>query len=617
MPGIHIRQFAGLMPELSARNRPQVSAQVAHNCLLRDGALRPMARWKKFRRLTVGTSNSHIYENPLTRGIVNAYDYSEAAFLTGEPFAKNMVVGIDNATHSIAGYTSNIFQTIGIGDSPSVSSYPAGIPTPTFTGASALISSYSTSYVAELLSVKPVNRILGITFCRKIGGGMQEGPMAVIPGQAPFGIVFEGDTLQMSLGLNTALLTQMGITHIRIYRTISGLDSGEKAGNEMDTDWHLIDTLPVMANINYSDGGAATTDPMDVYLAQHFYQPRVKAQHFGLTEGGWFYSVTSNGLVNYSERYLHYAWPLENLQDIRCQVTAAVTHFDNIYIGTTLEPYVIALAPGEPPLGVQASATRFQGRLPCLGGTMVAAPGGALYASSVGLVALSRSGQKVITAGITNSDDVLFRQTVAAVEGPPAYSAYKDEIRFARTRKAVFHEGMYYGFVTSYQDRVEASVSRLGYAYHTGEDIFGDNQFGQLVTYDVPSGVIDQATVTYRGLTIKYANDLFCLPLPGNGTDKEYSTSPKACFQWKSKKFVFPGTMTLAAGKIIHDCGGAITIKLYVDCRCVWQADICDCENFRIPSQILGVEFEVEVFGKTPIHEIHLASSMAELTEEQ
>jgi len=610
MPGIHIKQFAGLATEVAARNMPQTSAQIAHNCLLRDGTLRPVALWKKFKKLSSGTSQSRIYDDPTTGAIINAYDYGEGVFLTGEPFAGKMVVGIDNIAHSVPEYHSNLFQTLGIGDSPAISSYPAGIPTPNFiTNIGAAVT-----YTAQLHSAKPINRVMGITYCRLIGGMMQEGPIGVVPNQSPFGVMFEGDILNIALTLNHSYLGQHGITHIRLYRTISGLDSGEKVGNELDTDWHLVDTIDVRDEaepiVYYNDGGAVTTDPMDLYLTGGFYMPKYKMQHFGMTEGGWFYGITMKGIISVSERFLHYAWPVENYLDIKQQVTAAVANFDNIFIGTQEHPFIVSLAPGEYPQGLQIAPQRFPERLPCLRDTMVAAPGGALYTSACGVVALSRSGQRVITAGLTNSDDILYK---ADEEG-----GY-EEVRFARTTKAVYHEGVYYGFTLVAAAEVELDVDYVngyGFAYDTGSEIYGENKYGQLTTFDVPHGVVDQATVTRRGVTIKYVNDLFCLPLPGNGQDKEYRTSPKACYQWKSKKFVFPGSMTLAAGKIIHACGGKITMRLYVDCKCVWQIDVCDCEPFRIPSQIVGIEFEVEVFGKQAIYEIHLASSMQELLEE-
>lgn len=624
MTSVRITSFAGLMPELQARNLPRINAQIAHNCLLWDGSLRPMPRWKKLRVLTAGTPDSYVYEDSRNGGLVNAFDYGKAVFLNGEPFAEGLVVGIDHAVHNVSGYRSNIYQSANYGDSSSAISYPAGVPTPTFVPyvidgvtVDPYISGSSVGYIAQALSDKPVNRILGITFCRKLATGLQEGPMAVIPGQAPYGIMFEGDIVELSLTLDKARLDGEGITHIRLYRTISGLDSGEKAGNEFDTDWHLVDTIALAQVINYNDGGAATTDPLDLYLAEHFYPPAFEVEHFGLTEGGWFYGVAVDGRIMISERYLHYAWPTENQLNIQTEVTDAVEHFDNLYIGTHAAPFIAALAPGEGKQGLQAAATRFSERLPCLPGTMVRSPGGALYASPVGVVSLSKSGPQVVSAGLMNADEVLYKRYIPAVVGPPDYPAYWEEVRVPRTLKGAYYNGMYFGFTRSYQNvSPDSPISKFCYIYATGDSINGEKQFSQLVTMEAPSGVLSQALETRYGITLKYTNDIYYLPLPGVGGDREYRASPKECFQWKSKKFVFPGNITLAAGKVIHDCGGTVTVKLYVDCKCVWQIEVCDCEPFRVPSQIMGNVVEIELFGRSAVQEVHFASSMRELLEE-
>jgi len=605
MPGIHIKQFAGIMPEIAERNMPHTSAQVAHNCLLRDGSLRAMPEWKIYATTVEG---GYLSEDTQTGNTYNV-GYKESVFLNGAPFAKNLIVGINDRVEETGatppGYTGNLFQTATL--SGTAGNYPSGIPTPEMRsdmiGIIRNIFDPGIWFVAGLYSQKPVNRMLGISFARKIGGGMQEGPIVPFVSQSPQQLMFEGDILQLSFRLDMDYMIAHGLTHVRIYRTVSGLDSGEKAGNELDTDWHLLATLPAKTNMAYNDGGAATTDPMDLYLAGNFYEPKYKMQHFGMSESGWFYAIAENGKVSISERYLHHAWPVENYLDIRQNVTSAVVHYDNIYVGTDQHPFVVALAPGEGQQGLQASATRFPARLPCLSGTMVATTGGAIYASNKGLVALSRSGQQIITAGLTNAGDNLYKYNG---NGSP-------DVRFEQTTKAAYHEGTYYGFCQDYLGK--------GYAYHTGDETHGDNKFGQLTTFDCPdalSGEITQALVTKRGLTINGDGKLWYLPLPGEDFAQagEYHKSKKSYYTWKSKKFVFPGNMTLAVGKLVHDCGGTIYVELYVDCKMVFSADICDCEPFRLPSNIVGKEFEILVSGQRRLHEIHFASSVAELTED-
>jgi hypothetical protein len=578
-----------------------------------------MPQWIQFKEFDNSSTGAYIFENAITGDLVAAHEYAEAVLLTGAPFYSNVLVGIDLTAPTILGYNSNIYQTMQYGGAPSSVSYPAGLPTPTFSGASPYITAYSTGYSSQLHSLKPVNRILGITFCRQFAGGLQESPLALIPGQAPYGIMFEGDIVQLGLTLDMSKINAEGITHIRLYRTISGLDSGEQVGNELDTDWHLVSTIAVRTNINYNDGGAATTDPLDLYLAKDFYRPQYQASYFGLLESGWFYMASEKGDVSVSERYLHYAWPSGNRMQIPGAVTDVVSHDDNLYIGTTHFPYIIAVSAGEGEQGAQLAARPFPERLPCLPGSMVAAAGGAIYASAAGLVGLSRQGQRVLTSGIMNADNILYKTKVDAVVGPPAYAAYTEEVRVPRTINAVYMQGKYFGFVKSYQNvDLDNDVVKYCYVYDTGDEINGDKQFQQLVTMNVPEGILSQALVTSMGLTTKYTNQVFYLPLPGDGNiDKGYRKALKYCFQWKSKKFVMPGQTTFAAGKIIHDCGGPITLRLYVDCRCVWQTEICDCNPFRIPSQIMGLDFEIELLGRSAVYEVHIAGSMRELLENE
>ena len=615
MTSIRIVEFGGILPEKAARNLPKTYAQIAHNCLLWDGVLRPMPKWKEFYKYNNATNK--LYEDTRDGSLHSTLDYAEAVLLTGPPFATDLLVGIDN-TAIVDGYNSNIFQTLSY-DEVGAASVAAGIPTPTFTGVAPFIISSSIGYTSLLYSLKPVNRIIGITFCRAIAGGMQESTIALIPGQAPYGIMFEGDIVNITLTLDMAKLAAFGITHIRLYRTIAGLDSGENVANELDTDWHLIDTIAATQDITYNKGGAATTDPLDLYLAKDFYPPQFKADYFGLTESGWFYMASATGRIAVSERYLHHAWPSENNLRIQAQVTGVVTHYDNLYIGTAANPYIVAVGPGEAEQGVQLAATPYPARLACIPGTMVAAPSGAIYASASGLVALSKSGQKVITAGVMNSDDILYKEKIEAVVGPPDYAAYMEEIRIPRTILSAFWNGKYVGFTKSYQNVAPGDpITKNCYIYNTGGEITGDATAGQIVTMDTPTGILLDAKETVNGLTLKYSNQLFYLPTPGDGgEDKGYRKAPKMCYRWKSKKFVFPGQTTFAAGKIVHDCGGAITIRVFVDCKCVWQADICDCNPFRIPSQIMGVTYEIELIGKSAVQEVHLAGSMKELIENE
>lgn len=158
-------------------------------------------------------------------------------------------------------------------------------------------------------------------------------------------------------------------------------------------------------------------------------------------------------------------------------------------------------------------------------------------------------------------------------------------------------------------------LTRYAYVYQLGDDLNGDKPFQHLVTMDVPVGYLAQAVVTSRGLTLKYGKNLYCLPLPGEVGDNAYRKAPKQPYIWRSKKFVMPGRLTLAAGRVARSRDGDCLLKLYVDGRLVWESLVLDARPFTIPDQIMGKIFEVELQGTARVTELHLAPSMKELMD--
>lgn len=107
---------------------------------------------------------------------------------------------------------------------------------------------------------------------------------------------------------------------------------------------------------------------------------------------------------------------------------------------------------------------------------------------------------------------------------------------------------------------------------------------------------------------------VYTLPLPEDVGENRYRSVPKMTYVWRSKKFVFPGHTTMAAAKVVHSCpDGLLQLKLYADGCLVYTGSVCDCMPFRLPAQLRGITWEVELTGKARITEVHIASSMREL----
>lgn len=387
MPSIRITSFGGMTPALNKRLIERTNAEVAHNCLLWDGRLRPMPEWSILRGGggSVDSSDKMDYVGLTTHPRTGEFVYDprnkELVVLEDAPFPR-LKLGIGRYSAQGGDHTLGPVRD-------TENDHQLGTRAPQLGG--------TVTYSAQNLSQKPVNRILGISVVSRKHDAYYESPLAVFPGQSPYGIMFEGDIVGIQGNISVTSPTP---TYINIYRTIAGLDSGEQAVNQFDTDWHLVAQIPYSTSFTFYDGGAATTDPMDLYLAKNFYPCEEYHNFTGLLESGWVWAGNRSGLIDYCERYMPFAWPTENRLKLPVNVTAMKSSGDNIYVGTVKEPYVVSISPGEGEQGAQGAARAFPESLPCFPRTMSPTPSGVVYASPMGLISLSKSGARNLTAGL-------------------------------------------------------------------------------------------------------------------------------------------------------------------------------------------------------------------------
>lgn len=162
----------------------------------------------------------------------------------------------------------------------------------------------------------------------------------------------------------------------------------------------------------------------------------------------------------------------------------------------------------------------------------------------------------------------------------------------------------------------------LGYIFDTGTTAADSSEFQKLVTIDAPRrGDIIHSCIGRQGpyfLTQElrfgeYYYYVHVLPVPGGTTDVKYEQAPKMEYQWKSKEYVMPGRTTWTCAKVVFK-NGCVTFRLYVDGRIVYSKRVPNCSPFRIPAQIAGVTAVIELIGDATVTEVHVASSMRELT---
>lgn len=168
-----------------------------------------------------------------------------------------------------------------------------------------------------------------------------------------------------------------------------------------------------------------------------------------------------------------------------------------------------------------------------------------------------------------------------------------------------------------------ANTNALGYIYATGSTTGTQTRYGQLTTIDLPNaGDVIHSCLGRQGLYVlsqlqvnqNIINEIHVLPERGGTTDVPYESAPKMDYIWRSKKFVQPGRTTLGVAKVVHK--GCVRMRIIVDGCCKVDEQIRNCSPFRLPAQLVGVEFEIELYGTAEVYEVHVASTMQELIRE-
>src|SRR6187399_1260574 len=116
MASIRITKFAGLMPTSNPKALPNDHAQVAHNCLLWDGWLWPMPKWRD--EIFYEANIKSLYKDPTQPLGFNAAFYVRNAVQTlVEPFNDARVIGIVNdqflGTFEFAAHRQSAYRALG------------------------------------------------------------------------------------------------------------------------------------------------------------------------------------------------------------------------------------------------------------------------------------------------------------------------------------------------------------------------------------------------------------------------------------------------------------------------------------------------------------------------
>jgi hypothetical protein len=576
MPSIRIARFAGLLPEVSKRLLAVDHAQIAHNCLLWDGQLKPMPTWNSV--TTVGGLAS-LYFDPTQNNNFNVSTQLTQAFVNiGGPFETQVVEGISALVPKRVYFFDNSLM-------------PLGIPQPTFS-----IATYNFTNTNK--SVYPIARTYAVTYMQ----GNLEGPPTVLPQLGTNGNLFEGDIVNIILNLNLAEIAAARVNAMRIYRTVPGFDTSEELANPLETGFHLVGLAVLSGSqMSFTDSNDSSMIPGDLLITDQWMPPVTppsgSSVFFDQLEGGWGvfgYCKTSAlpSILQFSERYIHHAWPPQSLINIPDAVTAIAIYYDTVFIGTQNIPYLAHVAQGDGD-SLDIQVRKFPDEFACVPNSMVTTNAGAMFVSQDGLIALSNESGDVASKKVANPGDSLVTPTTS--------------FKFYDVTQTAWWNGLFFGFTGS-----------GGYIYNQPSAANNEYPLGQLVTIDLPSGAAGPNVTTGSGLFAAWGNTVYSFPLPGYN----YDSATKATYTWKSKRFVLPGLTTFAGAKVVNDNSGNLTVTINgynsggeSTPSFTYTRTLNHSNPWRLTHQHKCLEWEIILSGTAIVNEFHMATSFRDLIE--
>lgn len=385
--------------------------------------------------------------------------------------------------------------------------------------------------------------------------------------------------------------------------------------NEANTHWLLVGETPITQTSFYDlncpcDFGCelstethdAPPDCLEGVIATSTNLTIVWSnKHFWVSEHNFPHAYNLN-----NEFRLRYA--IQGMYEITGQIEKGV-HYNALAITDGLHYTIEALEPGE------VQIAEIQQRYKCYAGTPVRAESQVLYASPQGLVAITMSGEELLTGHL------MTEREWRAFEPRTLRIVYHDDriIGFTRTGGFIYQIGRDKRrdgeFVT------HNIVVDMGYTdetsrclVFTGPTILEWNA-GMLARYDWKSSTSTEAGL-WRPVACKVVSPEF-----DNITPRGYKRAKAAYEDWKrnnpnGKLDVFISEYSEFAQHYSHLAGvrPGIEIIVYADGREYYRRIVRTNKPFLFPRKYKAIDWAVRVIGQVRIDEIHIQTSRESLT---
>ena len=582
MGSLRITGFGGLRPRASRTADSRGRAQIAHNTKLWRGTVDTFREPCLIATATVDIKSMHRKENCWV-----VSDNPCASFAEGDtdcPFLFSTGVMPWPAWASIPICDCNtiiepVWKRLGLpdGSKPTVQSYT--IPT--------MEPEVEQGVTRDR---KRDARAWAYTYVDSMG---REGPLSPI-----------SDTVDSSIdGTATIVIpadafdATYDVVGIRLYRVVSRTEDLHVINNMAESMIAVAEPLYV-GDYPHTAGGNYTVfdDVLDAELGQAIickdaYAPPANLQGLISLPEGVLVGFEGKNLW-FSEPWDYHAWNCSlNLDDC---IKRIIYSNGNIYVMTDGHPYIVGAQSPQKDCRCCRPVTRSPMSYPILcseSATQIS--NGVMWASHDGIIVMRGDAIAVST------DRYIDRDT---------WSEWRpDSIR------GVSYKGRYHGF-SDFITKVgeHDKILPKGFIWDFGESAYADGDVGfdsNLITHDVPAW------------TTHITRDGFLFIGYGKEIRRWEGSSEPLRFVWRSSLRVEAALTNFACAKVVSEdhyrqqpIARELHFTLFRDGRNIFTRRVKDGKPFRLPRMGYGIDYEVELSGFAEVNEVHLATSMQELT---
>lgn len=448
---------------------------------------------------------------------------------------------------------------------------------------------------------------------------MSSGPPS---GGTRMGFIYEGDAVTVDIEIAVSVPTSVSrVSHVALYRSSTGFKSGDASTSTFDTEYMRVILIPITAFsfignrwvFRYIDAlFDHELQATPLMTKEYDTQPKLKNLHaleggwlIGINPTGWFLNFGSSGnfrgaTIHVSERGAPHAWPIANVirpdsQPLIGGGTSAVgvesaVFRDTLFAFFNGTPVAVTVSSSDT-VATKIDLYHYPEALPALFRTMVPTTSGAAYLSSGGVVMLQAGAQAVPSLNFLKAADSF------GIGNFGLSSTFK---------VAAFWRGRYMAF-----------AGDKGFWFDTRSSALSSEGEAELTTFDCPPATISRTgpffvVSLFGALHVLFDRGVYVLPWAG------YAAPPGAAlltYIWRSKHFVFPAATRLSAAKVVREAAGSLLVRVFGDGRLVYQRIVVGSDPFRLPGRARYLSYEVQLEGTAVVSEVHLATSMAELSE--